>query len=246
MVRSIVVVMAMEAEARPFVDRIGAAPFPIDSALPCRGFTTEIERCRVSVIVNGHHPRHLVDHIGTDAAAVTTMLAIDRCRPDLVITAGSSGGRRESGLNIGDVVIADGHFVHHDRRIPLPGFAELGVGQFPAARVDTMARSLAHRTGVFSTGNSFGETAEDLAMLNQSGAIAVDMESAAVASVCELFGVSVTGVRVIANFIDDGHASIEEFQRELPDAAERLANALVEVVHYCAARDVDELTDTEC
>lgn len=243
--RSIVVIMAMEAEARPFVDRISATPFSLSTSLPYQGFETQINRCRVSVVVNGQHPRLMVDHIGTDAAAVNMMLAIDRCRPDLVITAGSSGGRRGSGHDIGDVVIVEGQFVHHDRRIPLPGFAELGVGRFPAARVDTMARSLDLPCGAFSTGNSFGETPEDLSMIGSSGTVAIDMESAAVASVCELVGVSATGVRVIANFIDDGHASIGEFQRELPDAAERLANALVEVVHYCAARDVGELSDTE-
>lgn len=242
--RSIVVIMAMEAEASPFIERVGATPFALDTPLPTLGFETEIEGCRVGVIVNGRHPRHLVDHIGTDAATAATVLAIDRCQPDLVITAGSAGGRSGSGRRIGEVIVADQWFVHHDRRIPLPGFQELGIGRFPAVPVDNMIRELDLPHGVISTGNSFGETSEDLMMLDSSGAVAIDMESAAVASVCELFDVPVTGVRVIANFIDDGETAATEFQRELHDAAAILADALVAIVRYCAMRDIGDLTDT--
>lgn len=233
---SIVVIMAMEAEAVPFIERIGAVPTPLPTLLPLRGFIAEFDGCRVSVVVNGRHPRHGVDHIGTDAAAIATSIAIAHCGPELVITAGTAGGRRGSTQRLGDVVIAAGHFVYHDRRIPLPGFEELGIGRFPAASLDDVARALGLATGVFSTGNSFGETVEDLVMIDASGAIAIDMESAAVAAVCELFAVPVTGVRVIGNFIDDP-ASVADFETGLVDSADVLAAALVDVIAHWSGRD---------
>lgn len=238
---SIVVVMAMEAEAEPFVARIGASESPVPTRLPLRAFVTVIDGCRVAAVVNGRHPRHGVDHIGTDAAAVTTSIALTNFTPDLVITAGTAGARRGTAHRIGDVVLAAPHFVHHDRRIPLRGFDELGVGRFPAAPVGGLARRLGLGTGVFSTGNSFGETTADLEMLDASGAIAIDMESAAVASVGELHDVPVLGVRVLANYIGGGATGASEFESGLASAAARLADALATIIDFCATADVAAL-----
>jgi len=242
-VKSVLVVMAMEAEATPFIDRIGAVRHPVPSVLPVEVFGAESGRTRITVVVNGRHPRHRVDHIGTDAAALSTLVGVQHCAPDLVISAGTAGTRRQSGLGLGDVVVASGPFVHHDRRIPLDGFRELGVGRFPAADLDEVARGLGLATGVFSTGNSFGETAEDLVMLDASGAVVVDMESAAVAMVGELCRVSVTGVRVVVNFIDDPEASVGEFESGLDDAAEVLADALVSIIDRWIDVEIDQPLD---
>ena len=234
--RSILVVMAMEAEAAPFLDRIGARPVEmplgpsLPSSLPLRAFESEVDGNRVCVVVNGTHPRHGVDHIGTDAATLSTAMGILAWAPALVIAAGTAGARRASGLRLGDVVVASTHFVHHDRRIPLDGFRELGIGRFPALDREDVAAELGLTTAVFSSGNSFGETAEDLAILEATCATVVDMESAAVAMVGELFGVPVTGLRVIVNFIDDIEASVAEFESGLTDAAATLAAALVRFI----------------
>jgi 5'-methylthioadenosine nucleosidase len=248
---SMLVVMAMEAEARPFLERIGARPLPLPATLgspgpsapPLRAFGAEVGGCAVHVVVNGRHPRHGVDHIGTDAAALSTAVGILAWTPDLVVSAGTAGARRLSSLRLGDVVVASGHFVHHDRRIPIDGFRQLGIGSFPAADLDAVADGLGFATGVFSTGNSFGESAEDLAMLDASGAMVVDMESATVAMVAELYGVPVTGVRVVVNFIDDAETSIVEFETGLADAADVLADALVAIVGRRVAAVPDQPGD---
>lgn len=236
-------VMAMEAEAAPFLDRLGAVRRPDLSALPVEVFGAESGHSRVTVVVNGCHPRHGVDHIGTDAAALSTLIGVQHCAPDLVVSAGTAGTRRRSGLGLGDVVVASGHFVHHDRRIPLDGFRELGVGRFPAADLDEVATGLGLAMGVFSTGNSFGETAEDLVMLDASGAVVVDMESAAVAMVGELCKVAVTGVRVVVNFIDDPETSVGEFESGLEDAAGILADVLMSVIHRWTDVEIDQPLD---
>jgi nucleoside phosphorylase len=239
--KSIVAIMAMRAEAEPLVQRLGAISIPLETLLPLQAFQCEIDGCVVTVMANGRHPRHGVDLIGTDGATISSMFAITAFDPDLVITAGTAGGRRSETMKIGDVVLARERFVYHDRRIPLPGFQELGVGSFPALPIDSMAAELGWQTGVISTGNSFGETAEELVMLDQSGAIAVDMESAAVAAVCELYGVPVTGIRVISNYMGEADSAAAEFERELQESAMTLAVAIEAAVRFCVPREVAQL-----
>jgi 5'-methylthioadenosine nucleosidase len=60
-----------------------------------------------------------VDHIGTVPAALTTYLAIQAFRPDVVISAGTCGGFAARGAAIADVFVST-RMVNHDRRIPLP------------------------------------------------------------------------------------------------------------------------------
>lgn len=44
-----------------------------------------------------------------------------------MINAGTAGGYKSKGAAIGDVFIGS-HIRHHDRRIPIPGFQEYGIG----------------------------------------------------------------------------------------------------------------------
>jgi 5'-methylthioadenosine nucleosidase len=240
-VKSIVVIMAMRAESEPLVQRLGAVSISLGTSLPVQAFQCEINNCLVTVVENGRHRRHGVDLIGTDGATISAMFAMTAFDPDLVITAGTAGGRRSETMKIGDVVLARDRFVYHDRRIPLSGFQELGVGSFPALPVDSMAAELGYQMGVISTGNSFGETVEELVMLEQSGAIAVDMESASVAAVCEMYGVPVTGIRVISNFMHDGDSAATEFEQELQDSVAILAAAVEAGVRFCVPREVAQL-----
>jgi 5'-methylthioadenosine nucleosidase len=67
--------------------------------------------------------------IGTVAAAVNSYIAIQLIRPDILINAGTAGGFRRKGCEIGDVFITtDIRF--HDRRIPIPAFHEYSRGHF--------------------------------------------------------------------------------------------------------------------
>ena len=228
--KSIVILIAMQAEAQPLLSALGAMPVATASKIPVEAFQAIAHGSLVTVVVNGVHPRHGVDMIGTDAASLAAAFAIDNFRPELVLTAGTAGGRRSNGTRIGDVILARERFVYHDRRIPLSGFQELGIGSFPASGLGGLAESLGFTTGVISTGNSFGETTEDLKMLDASGALAIDMESAAVASVCELHEVPCAGVRIIANMIDDSEQSVAGFEQELEAAAAHLCAALLAVL----------------
>ena len=67
----------------------------------------------------GKCKEHGVDNVGTVPAALSTYLACQRHKPDLIISVGTAGGFRAQGAQIGDVFAGTGT-VNHDRRIPIP------------------------------------------------------------------------------------------------------------------------------
>lgn len=82
----------------------------------------------VNLVHNGKDPKAGVDKVGTNAATLTTYLAIDAFQPDVVISAGTAGGFAARGATIASIFVSTA-CVNHDRRIPLPGFDEFGLGK---------------------------------------------------------------------------------------------------------------------
>lgn len=63
-----------------------------------------------------------------------------------------------TGAEIGDIFISTAK-VHHDRRIPIPGFDAYGVGSVPSVPTPRLLASMPSlKTGVVSTGNSLDYT----------------------------------------------------------------------------------------
>lgn len=139
---SVLVVIAMEAEAQPFVDHLQLQPistsfFP--SPAPFHAFRGNHGDCTVTLVTNGKDTVYEtgVDQVGTIPAALATYLALQQLQgtvaattttttqtvapPELVINAGTCGGFRRKGAAIGDVYVTTA-VAHHDRRIPIPEF----------------------------------------------------------------------------------------------------------------------------
>ena len=72
----------------------------------------------VHVVINGSDSRFGVDAIGTLPASLTTLLAIEKTNPKIVISAGTCGGFTDRDGFIGEIILAN-RCVFHDRRIPL-------------------------------------------------------------------------------------------------------------------------------
>lgn len=82
----------------------------------------------VHLVHNGKDAKAGVDKVGTNAATLTTYLSIDAFMPDVVISAGTAGGFASRGAEIASIFVSTA-CVNHDRRIPLPGFDEFGLGK---------------------------------------------------------------------------------------------------------------------
>ena len=177
----------------------------------------------------GADARFDVDSIGTQPAVTTTLHAIERFTPDLVISAGAAGGFESSGGHIGQVILAD-RCVYHDRRIAIPGWDDYGVGDYPVADLALPLDELDIESGTVSTGNALDAPAEDLAAMATTGARAKEMEAAAVGWVCERMDVPFTALKAITDLVDHHEETAEQFDRNLATAIDRLATALAAAV----------------
>lgn len=221
---TILVVMAMATEAEPVIESLKLEPTasPIDAPLPSRWYAG----ADLILVVNGPDPTHGVDSIGTTAAALTTFAAVRHLDPAWVVSAGTAGGFLSRGGFIGQVVVARGPVIHHDRRIPLGRFEPYGLGGYPSADLDEVARSLGFTSGPVSTGDSLDAPDPDLEAMTAHGTLAKDMEAAAVARVAALFGRPFTACKVITDLVDGPAPTAAEFVANLDTASTTLAVAL--------------------
>lgn len=240
-VSTIAVVMAMRDEAAPVVAALGAVSMAAPTGRVHEWYEARRGGIRVVVAVNGVEPRHGLDGIGVEPAVLNTAAVLDHVQPDLVVSAGTAGGWASRGGAIGTLYLAHPHVVRHDRRIPLAGFDRYGVGEFPVVPMRGVAAVLGAVPGVVTTGGSLDESPEDRRMIESSGAVAKDMEAAAVAYVCELYGVPCSALKAITDLHDVPVSSAEQFTANLAMASSRVADAVVQFVDAVAGRSLDEL-----
>ena len=181
---SYLVLAAMAVEAEALMDRL-----PLDGL-------------DVTVTVTG---------IGKVAAASTCARLLAERPRDGVVVAGISGGLTPS-AGLGTYVVADAAAQHDLDVRPLvdaPGIVpELGIARFEAAPEPT--RYLAELApsalrGLVVSGDAIIRSSEQRALIHERfpDALAVDMETAAIAHVCHLSGVPWSAVRVISDSADD-------------------------------------------
>ena len=221
-------VMAMEAEAAPIRKKLGLAG---EGNLLAEGFSARIwSNDFVHVVTNGTDSRFGVDAIGTLPASLTTLLAVQKINPKIVISAGTCGGFIARDGFIGEIILAD-RCVFHDRRIPLEGFIKYGVGDFRVADLNAIAEALKFKVGTVSTGDSLDSQPSDLDFMNSVNAVAKDMEASAVAWVCELKEVPFTALKVTTDLVDGEITTEKEFVTNLEYASNRLSEGILSLVH---------------
>jgi len=165
----------------------------------------ELEQLREAVA--GGSRRHQVTlqkcGIGKVNAALGAQRMIDDSKPDLVISSGCAGGVG-CGLNVCDVVVGS-TVAYHD--VYCGPEAALGQVQglpptyeAPRQLVEKAVQTGA-KAGLIASGDWFVDTKEKAKHILESKpeAIAIDMESAAIAQVCWLNNVPFISLRVISD-----------------------------------------------
>lgn len=210
---------AMAQEREPFLeaadDITGERPGPTEGSL-----LTEI-------VLDGVPGKILTTGIGpVNAAAALTGLLAAVPAPAQILSVGSAGGLHEN-IAVGDVVIGtELRYADVDARAfgyafgQVPGMPESYAAPAPPARI-TVAEYVT--PGLLVTSSSF-VTAELAAAIRAHlpSALAVDMESAALAQTCHVHGInSFTSVRGISDLCSPRAG--EEFHDGLGLAARRSA-----------------------
>ena len=140
--------------------------------------------------------------IGKVNAAIGTLTMIDTFHPAMVINTGVAGGTG-NGAGILDVVVAD-RVAYHDTWCG-PGTVEGQAADCPAtfecSLPDGLLDGLDVRSGLIASGDRFITSADEVSRILSiwPDAVAVDMESAAIAHVCHVKSVPFVCVRVISD-----------------------------------------------
>lgn len=235
--------MAMQEEAAPVIEALALQERAdiFATHLPLRCFHRRETSRDVYLVWAGQDARFGVDYIGSEAATLSALETIRCLQPDLIISAGTAGGFAGRGASIGTVYLNEDRFVFHDRHVPLAGFEESAIGNFPGAPITTMAHDLGLPQGVISTGSSLQKTALDLAMLEAHHAVAKEMEAAAIAWVAMLSQTPVIAVKAITNLVDEDNDSAVEFTAHFKTATTALTYELVKVIDYLDGKMLCEL-----
>jgi adenosylhomocysteine nucleosidase len=204
--------------------------------------------------LHGHDVVAVLSRIGKVAAAITATLAIERFGATRIVFTGVAGGLAP-GVNVGDIVVADSFIQHDLDASPVFPKYELplyGISRLPT---DAALRSALHGAALKLVSDSFALLGDARALLGDSapavhlglvasgdrfvssdaesralrlalpGALAVEMEGAAIAQVCYDYAVPFGAVRTISDRADDSaHIEFGAFVR---DVASRYSSALV-------------------
>lgn len=204
----IAIICAMDEEAKGLISDIGNCTVRVVGNFKFYEGTL----CGQNVVVSGCG-------IGKVCAATVTAVAIEKFAPELVINSGVAGGTPP--LNQGDMVIPE-KSVEHDYYAPDEQTVYYMSDKKVSAALKKACVKLGYpvKTCTIATGDSFIDKPEKVAELKQKfNAEAFDMESAAIAKTCHMFGVKCALVRSISdNGVDDNMKSFYEF---LSEAAKR-------------------------
>jgi MTA/SAH nucleosidase len=204
----IAIICAMDEEAKGLISDIGNCTVHVVGNFKFYEGTL----CGQNVVVSGCG-------VGKVCAATVTAVAIEKFAPELVINSGVAGGTPP--LNQGDMVIPE-KSVEHDYYAPDEQTVYYMSDEKVSAALKKACVKLGYpvKTCTIATGDSFIDKPEKVAELKQKfNAEAFDMESAAIAKTCRMFGVKCALVRSISdNGVDDNMKSFYEF---LSEAAKR-------------------------
>lgn len=243
-IKKIVMIIAMEAEAAPTIKRLGLQqdePRILPAPAPCVSYSGTFAGIDVHVVWSGRDQEHGVDLVGTVPASLATFLALQAWPDaDLVISTGTAGGFKAKGAAIGDVFVSTGK-MHHDRRIPLPGFDKFGIGYIESVPTPRMQAALGLKPGVVTSGDSLDYTSRCMEIMVDGNAAVKEMEAASIAWVAQLYKKPLLCIKAITDIVDGDRATQDEFLENLAAAATALQNMLPRVLEFVSGKKVDEL-----
>ncbi len=243
-IEQVVLLVAMAAEAAPMIESMGLkkSELGLTRQLQLRTYSGKILGRTIHLVVNATDPDYSVDQVGTEAAAVSASNVLARLRPDTLISAGTAGGFAERGAKIGDVVMSRGGFFFHDHNIPMDGgYEDYARGSYPCLELPAVAHYFRLKSGVISTGNSLSLTAQEQGRIEQCGAIAKEMEVAAIAKIARQFNTRVMAFKAITNIVGLQKNASAEFKKNFELATQNLARVLPKILHYILGKTPQQL-----
>lgn len=205
-------------------------------------------------LINETDVVYIISGMGKTNAAHAATVLIEKFSPDDVILFGAGGAYPSAGLKVGDIAVAEEEIYGDEGVSARDGFHDtelIGIpllkkgarkyfNRFPldrklAAKAVESPRLVTRRaspipvvkSGVFVTVSACtGTRKRALQIERRFGAICENMEGAAVAHVCAIYGTPMTEIRGISNIVEDRDRS--KWNIEL--AAENCQRAVMEML----------------
>ena len=177
--------------------------------------------------------------IGKVNAAISTMLLLKSYNLDMVISTGVAGGA-DKNVNVMDIIVAD-TIAYHDVWCGPGTVYGQAAGEPLMFKSDANLSSLISgdmgsvKHGLLCSGDKFIDNIESIQEIKRHfpEALAVDMESASIAHVCDKLGVPVFCMRVISDSPGASHNNsqqYEDFWAEAPEQTFRIVKQLLEII----------------
>jgi adenosylhomocysteine nucleosidase len=217
-----VVLAAMDSELAPFEQRASelASPRHVGSA---RTALATVAGRRLLLVRTG---------VGTVNAAVAAALAVHAVRTSVVVSSGSAGGLGV-GVRVGDVVVGS-DYAYGDGDATAFGYAYGQVPGMPAtfpgaaALVERAQARAGVLVGQMISSDSFVDARTvDHVRARFPQALTTDMESAAIAHTCFLFGLPFVSVRGVSDLC--GPRAGEDFHLAVDDVATLAADVALDL-----------------
>lgn len=189
--------------------------------------------------------------VGKANAAAATALLLDSLRPEAVLCFGCAGAYLESGLKVGDLVLASEEVYGDEGAVTPDGFLDMRSLGFPLAerggerwfnRFPVDPELLAHGQRLIvqaldaqqrvacgplvTVSACSGSAAAGRQLARRTEGLGENMEGAAVAQLCARFGVPFFEVRGISNLVEDRDLSRWDLPRAAA-AAQQAVRALL-------------------
>ncbi|QFQ32940.1 5'-methylthioadenosine/adenosylhomocysteine nucleosidase [Buchnera aphidicola (Aphis fabae)] len=179
--------------------------------------------------------------IGKVSASIASMILINLFKPNIIINSGSAGSLYPK-LQIGDIIIPN-ELCYYDVNLINFGYSRGQIPQYP--KKFKINKNLYHivieiamkfkyqfNTGLLLTGDSFirGENLINKLKFQFSSAIAVEMESTAIAQVCYQFHIPLIVIKSISD-LSDKQATLN-FKKNISIASSQSASLVKLILEY--------------
>lgn len=235
-ISKVLIVVAMDTEAKPIISSLNlhkmTHSFP---QLPMQGYVGKYKKLDILLITNGIDPVNHVQNIGTQAATLSAYLGVTYFHPDLIISIGTAGGVGESGAKQRDIY-ASQKIYFFDRRIPLKGYHEYGLGGYQSVNLSGLEKKVGLKSGIICSGNSFDENQTDYNMFLKYHCSAIEMEAAGVAWVSMLTKTPMFAMKGVTNLVR-GRNIHKQYQDNIANVSIKLTGKLKETLNYISSND---------
>lgn len=228
------IICAMQIEADGIIARCEQSR--VEEAAGMKFISAKLHDKSVVIVVCG---------VGKVNAAICTSVLIQRYCPDIIINSGVAGSLSPL-VSIGDIVIGT-KSIEHDMNTTALGDKQ-GEISFPSGKVtlfecdkeaSTLLASICKKLpdttvaqGIIASGDIFVSERRQRMRINDSfGAIACEMEGAAIGHVCYCFGVPYAIIRAISDDLDENEGM--DFVKFCELASQKTVTAVTEFVKEC-------------